>query len=371
MTLIIFNLVSAWPKASYFKSSHPFNNQCPPITSVRKHTSLRTSVKASTITAVSTQIVITTVSREQTVPTTLLQTVITTLAEVATSVVQSTTTVFGNVLVTQTVQGSSRQQTRFVTTTRVVPQVSFLTHTQIRTEVVPAKVTLTQIQTNRQPLTNIFTQTTIETRAFTVTGPDVVRTRVQTLLQTSIVRLDQPDVTRFVTSTAVQQQVQTTVLRGQDILITSLVQSQQIIPITAFTTVVETVTVTQKVIVTNTNIVKQTQIQTQFVKQEQVTTQLVPTTVFSIVVLTQFQLSTQVQSLTQTQFITVGGGVQTQEVTHTSIVQVPDQDTVVTTEVLSTQTQQQTVLETITRPRNVFVTTIISWSCVFFNKGYY
>ncbi|ROT69548.1 hypothetical protein C7M84_012242 [Penaeus vannamei] len=227
----------------------------------------------------------------------------------------------GNRFVTQTVPSPPVVQTRFVTSTRVVPQVNYVTRTQVQTQVVPVEVTSTQVRTIIQPLTNYQTQERQATRVVTVPGRDVVQTRVQTVVQTSIVRSQQPAITRFVTSTRVQQ------------------------------------------VVTRTNIATQTRILTQVVPQEVVRTQVVPTTIYTTLFETRVQPFTRVQTVVRTQYVTPVPVVQTRQEVRTSVVQVPGQDRVVNREVVQTQQRQQVVYRTVNQPRQVTVTQTVTSSC--------
>ncbi|ROT69554.1 hypothetical protein C7M84_012248 [Penaeus vannamei] len=247
----------------------------------------------------------------------------------------------------QTVPSPPVVQTRFVTSTRVVPQVNYVTRTQVQTQVVPVEVTSTQVRTIIQPLTNYQTQERQATRVVTVPGRDVVQTRVQTVVQTSIVRSQQPAITRFVTSTRVQQLLKTSVVRGQDVVRTTVAQRQQVIPFTSVNTRYENVVATRQQVVTRTNIATQTRILTQVVPQEVVRTQVVPTTIYTTLFETRVQPFTRVQTVVRTQYVTPVPVVQTRQEVRTSVVQVPGQDRVVNREVVQTQQRQQVVMRTL------------------------
>jgi len=367
-TLLLLALASAEPQG--YNYEEPDNQYLPPakcklapVTSVVYNTQLQTSVRLQTVNQVNTQYRTTTIVRQQVVPTTLFQTRVQTQVQYQTSVVQQTTVRAVDRFVTQTVPSPPVVQTRFVTSTRVVPQVNYVTRTQVQTQVVPVEVTSTQVRTIIQPLTNYQTQERQATRVVTVPGRDVVQTRVQTVVQTSIVRSQQPAITRFVTSTRVQQVVQTSVVRGQDVVRTTVAQRQQVIPFTSVNTRYENVVATRQQVVTRTNIATQTRILTQVVPQEVVRTQVVPTTIYTTLFETRVQPFTRVQTVVRTQYVTPVPVVQTRQEVRTSVVQVPGQDRVVNREVVQTQQRQQVVYRTVNQPRQVTVTQTVTSSC--------
>ncbi|XP_037776616.1 uncharacterized protein LOC119573462 [Penaeus monodon] len=361
-TLLLLALASAEPQGYNYLPPRP-NTPCQTVTSVVYDTRVQTSVNVQTVNQVNTQYRTTTVVRQQVVPTTLFQTRVQTQVQYQTSVIQQTTTLFNNRVQTQTVPSPPIVQTQYVTSTRVVPQVSYVTQTQTQTQVVPVEVTRTQVQTINQPVTNYQTQVQQQTQVVTLPGRDVVRTRVQTVVQTSIVRRQQPANTRYVTSTRVQQVVQTSVVRGQDVVRTSVVQRQQVIPFTSVNTRYENAVATREQVVTRTNVVTQTRVQTQVVPQEVVSTQVVPTTIYTTRYETRVQPFTQVQTVVRTQYVTPAPVVQTRQEVRTSVVQVPGQDRVVTSQVVQTQQQQQVVYQTVNQPQQITVTQTITATC--------
>ncbi|XP_069947460.1 polyhomeotic-proximal chromatin protein-like [Cherax quadricarinatus] len=337
--------------------------QVAPITSVIYDKRVQTSINVQTVNQINTQYITTTLVRQQVIPTTVFQTRVQTQVQYQTSVIQRTTTFFNDRIVTQTIPSPPRQEVVYVTSTRVVPQVSYITSTQVQTQVIPVEVTRTQVQTINQPVTNYQTQIQQQTQVVPIPGPDVVRTRVQTVVQTSIVRRQQPANTRYVTSTRVQQVVQTSVVRGRDDIRTSFVQRQQVIPYTSVNTRYETAYTTREQVVIRTNFVTQTLISTQVVPQEVVSTQVVPNIIYTTIYETRFQPFTQVQTVVQTQYVTPAPVYQTREETRTSVVQVPGQDRVVTQQVAQTQQQQQVVYQTVNQPQQVTVTQTITATC--------
>nr|XP_027211025.1 uncharacterized protein LOC113804368 [Penaeus vannamei] len=357
------NTLGPQPPQGGYLPPPPSNPVCPAVTSVVYDTRVQTSVNVQTVNQVNTQYVTTTVVRQQVVPTTLFRTRIQTQVQYQTSVVQHTTTYINYRVQTQTIPSPPVVRTQYVTSTRIVPQVSYVTQTQTRTQVVPVEVTRTQVQTVNQPVVNYETKVQQQTQVVTVPGPDVVRTRVQTVVQTSIVRRQQPGSTRYVTSTRVQQVVQTSAVRGQDVVRTSVVQRQQVIPFTSVNTRYENAVATREQVVTRTNVVTQTRVQTQVVPQEVVSTQVVPTTIYTTRYETRVQPFTQVQTVVRTQYVTPAPVVQTRQEVRTSVVQVPGQDRVVTSQVVQTQQQQQVVYQTVNQPQYVTVTRTVAGTC--------
>ncbi|XP_064077668.1 uncharacterized protein LOC135195340 [Macrobrachium nipponense] len=280
------------------------------------------------------------------------------------STVQQTTIQYIDRVETRTVPSPPIQETRYVTSTRVIPQISYVTQTQIETQVVPVEVTSTQIQTINQPVTNYQTEYRQETRLITIPGPDVVMTRVRTVVQTSVIRSVQPDSrTQYITSTQVQQQLQTRIVTGPNIILTSTVQRQQVVPYTTVNTRYENDFVTREQIVTRTNVQTQTIVQTQFVPEEVVRTQVIPTVIYTTIYETRVQPFTQVQTVFRTQYITPAPLVQTREETRTSLVQIPGPDRVVTSQVVQTQQQQQVIYQTLDRGQQITVTQTVTGTC--------
>jgi len=367
-TLLLLALASAEPQGYNYPEPDnqylpPAKCNLPPVTSVVYNTQLQTSVRLQTVNQLNTQYATTTIVRQQVVPTTLFQTRVQTQVQYQTSVLRQTTIRAIDRFVTQTVPSPPLVQTRFVTSTRVVPQVNYVTRTQVQTQVVPVQVTSTQIRTVIQTLTNYQTQERQATRVVTIPGRDVVQTRVQTVVQTSIVRSQQPAITRFVTSTRVQQLLRTSIVRGQDVLTTTVAQRQQVIPFTSVNTRYQNVVATRQQVVTRTSVATQTRILTQVVSQEVVRTQLVPTTIYTTLFETRVQPFTQVQTVVRTQYVTPVPVVQTRQEVRTSVLQVPGQDRVVNREVVQTQQRQELVYRTVDQARQVTVIQTVTSSC--------
>jgi len=367
-TLLVLALAGAEPQfgidSGYLPPS-PSNPGCKAadITSVIFDVQTRTAYNTQTINQVNTQYRTTTQLRTQVVPTTQYETRVATQIQYQTSIVQRTSIRAIDRFVTQTIPSPAIQQTRFVTTTRVVPQVNFVTQSRVETQVVPVEVTQTQLRTVEQPVTNYETQVQQQTRLVTITGRDVVQTRVQTVVQTSIIRRQLPANTRFITSTRVQQVVQTSVSYGRDVVRTSVATRQQIVPVTSVNTRFENAFATREQVVTRTNVVTQTRVATQVVPQEVVRTQVVATTIYNTRYETRVQPFTQVQTVVRTQYVTPAPVVQTQQEFRTSVVQVPGENRVVDREVVRTQQQQQVVYRTVDRPRQVTQTQTVTATC--------
>ncbi|XP_064078161.1 mucin-3B-like isoform X2 [Macrobrachium nipponense] len=361
VSLLLLALASASPQGGYLPPPRP--GTCPPVTSLVYDTRIQTSYVVQTINNANTQYVTTTILQTQVVPTTIFSTRVETRPQIQTSVVQQTSVFFNNRVITQTVPSPPVQQTRYITTTRVVPQLSYVTQTQVQTQVVPVEVTSTQIQTINQPVTNYRTEFRQETRVVTIPGQDVVRTRVQTVVQTSIIRSQAPGNTRYITSTQVQEQVQTTAVRGQDVILTRTVPRTQVIPYTTVNTRFENAVATREQIVTSTNVQIQTVVQTQFVTQEVVRTQAIPTTIYTTRFETRVQPFTEVQTVYTTQYNTPSAVVQTREETRTSVVQIPGRDQIITSQVVQTQQQQQVIYQTVNNNQQLTVTRTVTGTC--------
>jgi len=367
-TLLVLALAGAEPQFDVgydYLPPSPTNPECKvaDITSVIFNVQTRTSVRTQTVNQVNTQYTTSTLLRTQVVPTTQFQTRVQTQIQYQTSIVQRTSVRNIDRFVTQTIPSPAVLQTRFFTTTRVVPQVSYVTQSRVETQVVPVEVTQTQFATVEQTATNYRTQVQQQTRVVTIPGRDVVQTRVQTVVQTSIVRRQQPANTRIITSTRVQQVVQTSVVYGRDVLRTSVVQRQQVVPFTSVNTRFVDSFATREQVVTRTNVATQTRVVTQVVPQEVVRTQVVPTTIYNTRYETRIQAFTQVQTVIRTQYVTPAPVVQTRQEVRTSVVQVPGEDRVVNQEVVRTQQQQQVVYRTVDRPRQVTSTQTVTATC--------
>ncbi|KAK8402899.1 hypothetical protein O3P69_000882 [Scylla paramamosain] len=342
-TLLLASLASASPRAGF--GYLPPKRDCETVTSVVYDTSVQTSVVVQTVNQVDTRYVKTTVHIQQVVPTTLYRTQVQTQIQYQTSVIHQTTVRYVDRVVTQTVTSPPRQEVRYITTTRVVPQVRYVTQTQVQTQVVPVEVTRTQIQTVVQPVVNYQTQVVQQTRYATVPGPTTVRTRVQTVVQTSLVRQQQPANTRYVTSTSVRQVVQTSVVRGQDVIRTSVVQRQQVIPSPPSTPVTKMLTPpASRSSPAPTSSLRLKLLRRSFLKRW-------------------CSPSPRVQTVVQTQYVTPYPVYQTREVTRTSVVQVSGPDRVITQQVVQTQQQQSIVYQTVNRPQQVTVTTTVTGTC--------
>ncbi|XP_068207902.1 uncharacterized protein [Palaemon carinicauda] len=358
--LLVSTLAAGLPQLPYLP---PAPTPCIPVTSLVYHTSIQTSYVVQTINDVNTQYTTTTVVRQQVVPTTIFSTRVETRTQIVINTVQQTTTVFNNKVETRTVPSPPIQETRYITSTRIIPTISYVTQTQTETRVVPIEVTKTQIQTINTQVVSYQTDYSQETRVVTIPGPNVVMTRVQTVVQTSVIRSQGPVRTQFITSTQVQQQVQTSFISGPNIVLTSTVQRQQFIPYTTISTRYENDVVTREQIITRTNVQTTTIINTQFVPQEVVSTQVVPSIIYTTLYETRVQPFTQVQTVFRTQYNTPAPVVKTREETRTSLVQISSPDQIVTSQVVQTQQRQEIVYQTINQPQQITVTQTVTGTC--------
>merc|ERR1711872_55712 len=200
-SLLLLALASAEPQYGYLPPS-PTEQECrvAPVTSVINTVSIVN--RQQVVNVVNTQFA--TALRTQVVPTTVYRTQVQTNVQYQTSIVQ---------------QASIRN------VNRVVPQTSYVVQTQVQTRAVPVERVQTQVVTVDNPVVQYQTQLAYATRVVTNKAPDVLQTRVQTLVQTARFTSQLPAFTRQVINTRVQQVVQT-----------SVVQRQQVIPFTAVNT---------------------------------------------------------------------------------------------------------------------------------------
>jgi len=369
--LLVVALASAEPVPDIFgylppgEGSDPTPAVClPAVTSVSYVNRIQTSVVVRTINQVDTQYRTTTVIQRQVVPTTNYITRVVTQAQIQTSIIQSTNVQFRDRVVDQTIPSPNIVRTQFVTSTRVVPQVSYVTREQVQTNVVPVEVTRTQFRTVEQTNINFQTQQVQRTNVVTITGRPVVQTRLQTLVQTSVVQRQQPAQTRFITSTQVQQVVNTRTVQGPNQIRTSVVNRQQVIPTTITSRRVDNRFVTNTNFVTRTNTRYQTNLQTQVVQSEVVSTRVVQNTIFSTRYTTLVQPVERVQTTTVYRTVQPNPVLVTREQISTSVLQIQGANRIVDREVVQTQQRQQIVYSTVFRPEQVTVTrTVTTSSC--------
>ncbi|CAL4121613.1 unnamed protein product [Meganyctiphanes norvegica] len=338
-----------------------------PVTSVAYTTRVQTSVAVRTSNQVDTVFRTTTLVQREVVPTTIYRTRVVTQPRIDTSVIQSTDVQFRDRVVDQTLPGANIVSTRYETTYRVVPEVSYVTREQVRTTVVPVEITRTVVSTVERINYNYQTQQVQRTNVVTVTGRDVVQTRVQTIRQTSVVQSQPPARTNFITSTRVQQVVNTRTVQGPNQYRTSVVNRQQVIPTTIVSQRVDNRFVTRTNAVTRTSVRYQTNYQTSVVPQEVVSTRIVPTTIYTTRFVTQPQPVTRVETRVVYRTVTPAAVFQTREVTQTSVEQVRGADRVINRDFVQTQQRQQVVYQTVNRPEATTVTRTITSSCSGYN----
>jgi len=357
-SLLLLALASAEPQYGYLPPS-PTEQECrvAPVTSVINTVSIIN--RQQVVNVVNTQFA--TALRTQVVPTTVYRTQVQTNVQYQTSIVQQASIRNVNRVVTQTLPAQAVVQTQYVTSTRVVPQVSYVVQTQVQTRAVPVERVQTQVVTVDNPVVQYQTQLAYATRVVTNRAPDVVQTRVQTLVQTARFTSQLPAFTRQVVNTRVQQVVQTSVVYGQDVLQTSVVQRQQVIPFTAVNTRFVNSVVTSQQVVARTNVQTQTRVVTQVVPSEVVRS--VTNVVYRTTYQSRFEPVQVVQTVVSTQYVTGAPQVRTQQAFATSVVQVPGQQRVFTQEVVNTQVQQQVVYRTVAQPRQVVVTQTVRATC--------
>jgi len=357
-SLLLLALASAEPQYGYLPPS-PTEQECrvAPVTSVINTVSIVN--RQQVVNVVNTQFA--TALRTQVVPTTVYRTQVQTNVQYQTSIVQQASIRNVNRVVTQTLPAQVQVQTQYVTSTQVVPQISYVVQTQVQTRAVPVERVQTQVVTVDNPVVQYQTQLAYATRVVTNKAPDVLQTRVQTLVQTARFTSQLPAFTRQVINTRVQQVVQTSVVYGQDVLQTSVVQRQQVIPFTAVNTRFVNSVVTSQQVVARTNVQTQTRVVTQVVPSEVVRS--VTNVVYRTTYQSRFEPVQVVQTVVSTQYVTGAPQVRTQQAFATSVVQVPGQQRVFTQEVVNTQVQQQVVYRTVAQPRQVVVTQTVRATC--------
>lgn len=370
MLLVAF--VSAEPQEGYDylppRPSNPTSVVCNPVvTSTAYTTRIQSSVVRQTVNQINTIFRTTTAVQRQVVPTTIFSTRVVQQPQFSTSIIQSTAVQFRDRVVDQRVPSPNIVRTQYVTSTRVVPQVSYVTRERVQTQVVPVEVVRTAVQTVERTNINTQTQQVQRTSAVTVTGRDVVQTRVQTVRQTSVVQRQLPAQTRVITSTRIEQAVNTRTVQGPNQVRTSVVQRQQVVPTTLVSRRVDNQFVTRTSVVTRANTRYQTNYQTQVVPQEVVSTRVVPTTIFTTRFVTQAQPVERVQTQTQYRTVTPNPVVETRRVTQTSVAQVQGEARVINREVVQTQQRQQIVYQTVNRAEVATVTTTVTETCSGYN----
>merc|ERR1711872_171692 len=132
-SLLLLALASAEPQYGYLPPS-PTEQECrvAPVTSVINTVSIVN--RQQVVNVVNTQFA--TALRTQVVPTTVYRTQVQTNVQYQTSIVQQASIRNVNRVVTQTLPAQVQVQTQYVTSTQVVPQISYVVQTQVQTRVV-------------------------------------------------------------------------------------------------------------------------------------------------------------------------------------------------------------------------------------------
>merc|ERR1712029_624819 len=265
--------------------------------------------------------------------------------------------------VQRNIPGPNIVRTQYVTSTRVVPEVRYVTKENILRQVVPVEVTRTAVQTVERTNTNYKTLNREQTYVVTLPAREVFRTQVQTAYQTSIVQRQEPAQTRVVSSTNIKQVVNTRSIQAPDQIETSIVQRKQVITTTLVAQRTDNSVVYRTNVLTQTNVRTQTLLRTQIVPKNVVSTRLVQTTVYSTRIQKVAQPVTRVQTSIELRTMSGYPVVQTHQVTQTSVVQVRGQNSVIDREVVQTRQQQQIVYQTVNRAEEITVTETATAPC--------
>jgi hypothetical protein len=347
----------------------PQNDYLPPVacqpavTSVSYINQIQTSVALRTVNQVNTQFLTTTVFKRQVVPTTLFRTQIQKQIQYQTSVVQNTQVQYNDRVVVRNVPGPNIVKTNYITLTRVVPEVQYVTRENVLRQVVPVEVTRTTVQTVERTNINYKTLNREQTSIVTLPAPEVVLTQIKDVFQTSIVQRQEPAQTRVVSSTRIEQVVNTRSIQAADQIETSIIQKKQVMPTTIVSKRIDNTVVYKTNVFTQTSIRFQIEVRTQIVPQNIVSTRLVKSTVYSTRIQKVAQPVTRVETSVDIQTMTGYPVVQTRQVTQTSLVQVQGQNRVVNSEVLQTRVQQQIVYKTVNKAEEIIVTETITAPC--------
>ncbi|KAL7647722.1 UNVERIFIED_CONTAM: hypothetical protein RMT77_001331 [Armadillidium vulgare] len=337
--------------------------KCDDLTSVVYSTSVFQSFIPTTIQQFTTEYITTTAYSQRIVPTTQYRTQYQTIVQYETIYVQRQSQVVRDQVITSTQQAPPVVQTRYITSTRVIPQVSYVVREQVETQVVPVELTNTRYETRYEDQLQYRTVPVESTSYVRVSGRDVVSTAYSTQIQSSVVQKQQPAQTQYRQTTLINNQIETRTVPSPPVVSTQYVQSQRVIPTTAYNTQVQTQYVTTTQYVTRTQYQTRTEVQTQYVSQEVVVTRDVPREVVRTEYRTQVVPSVQLQTRYQTQARPGNDVYLTRQAYDTSIVRIPGEDRVVTREVVNTQYQQQVVYRTQDVQRAVTVTRTVNIPC--------
>jgi len=335
----------------------------PAVTSVSYINQIQTSVSLRTVNQINTQFLTSTVIKRQVVPTTLFRTQIQKQIKYQTSIVQNTQVQYNDRVVQQNIPGPNIVRTQYVTSTRVVPEVRYVTKENVLRQVVPVEVTRTAVQTVERTNTNYKTLNREQTYVVTLPAQEFFRTQVQTAYQTSIVQRQEPAQTRVVSSTNIKQVVNTRSIQAPDQIETSIVQRKQVITTTLVAQRTDNSVVYRTNVITQTNVRTQTLQRTQIVPKNVVSTRLVQTTVYSTRIQKVAQPVTRVETSVAIQTMKGYPVVKTRQVTQTSVVQVRGKNRVIDQEVLQTRQQQRIVYQTVNRAEEITVTKTVTAPC--------
>jgi len=344
--------------------SNPGSVVCQPaVTSVSYINQIQTSVALRTVNQINTQYLTTTVFKREVVPTTVFRTRVQTQVQYKTSVVQTTQVQYNDRVVKFNIPGPNIVRTQYITLTRVVPEVRYVTKENVRTQIVPVEVTRTAREIIEKTNVNYKTQNLEQTYVVTLPAEVVVRTLTQTAFQTSIVQRQEPAQTRILSSTRIEQVVNTRSVQAPDQIETTIVQRNVVIPTTLISLHTDNSVLYKTNVFTQTNVRTQTLVRTQIVPKNIVSTRLVPTTVYSIRLEKVAQPVTRVETRIVTQKVVPNPVIQTRMVTQNSVVQVQGESRVIDHEVIQTRQQNKVVYQTINRAEDITVTETITEPC--------
>jgi len=335
----------------------------PAVTSVSYINQIQTSVSLRTVNQINTQFLTSTVIKRQVVPTTLFRTQVQKQVKYQTSIVQNTQVQYNDRVVQRNIPGPNIVRTNYVTATRVVPEVRYVTQENVLRQVVPVEVTRTAVQKVEKTNINYKTLNREQTYVVTLPAEEIVRTQIQTAYQTSIVQRQEPAQTRVVSSTNIKQVVNTRSIQAPDQIETSIVQRKQVITTTLVSQRTDNSVVYRTNVFTQTNVRTQTQYRTEIVPQNIISTRLVQTTVYSTRIQKVAQPVTRVQTSIELRTMSGYPVVQTRQVTQTSVVQIRGQNSVINREVVQTRQQQQIVYQTVNRAEEITVTETVTAPC--------
>jgi len=335
----------------------------PAVTSVAYINNIQTSVSVRTVNQVNTQFLTTTFVKQEVVPTTIFQTRVQTQVQYQIKVVQNTQVQYNERLVEKKIPGPNIVRTQYTTFTRVVPDVSYVTREIIRTQIVPIEVTNTAVQTLARTNINYNTQRIQQTYVVTLPAQEILRTLTQTAYQTSIVQRQEPAQTRIISSTRVEQVVNTRSVQAPDQIETTIVMKRNVIPTTIVNKRIDTSIVYKTNVFTQTSVRTQIQLRTQIIPKVIESTRLVPTTIYNTRVEKVAKPVTRVDTRIVKQTVRAEPVVQIREVTQTSLAEVRGENIVINSEIIQTRQQERIVYATVNRAEEISITQTITAPC--------